>query len=316
MTRALDRLSGVDQLSDVLRALLAQTGFALAPAGRDRWAPYVFETADALGWHVGRPVAQATAAVECTVAAIDVVDDLIDDEWDDPRISRSRATNASLALAFVAQWCALDLVTTIADGRVQTIQTLLNSGALSSCAGQDVDLLLESAPDVDPEAALHATIRKSGSLGAMACQVGAAICADDPLLLQLIGIYGRHLGTCAQLLNDPAGVDIAQVATAKSDLRRRKKTVPIAYLLECARRDHISWVLDWYAAPPGSMPEDELRVATLVHDLGGLQYTWVLADSYHREARIALDTLVQHTKRPKVDRLKRLLPSVRARSRV
>src|SRR5215210_2224628 len=35
------------EIQDVLRLLLGRSGFALAPEGRDRWAPYVFDTARA-----------------------------------------------------------------------------------------------------------------------------------------------------------------------------------------------------------------------------------------------------------------------------
>jgi geranylgeranyl diphosphate synthase, type I len=305
--RAIDLNVPEPESAELLRQLLARRGFALARQGRDRWAPYVFDTAVALGASDTAAIARATAGVECAVAAIDVMDDLVDDEWDDPHISRSRATNASLALGFLAQCCVVGLDV--------SIQTLLASSAIGSAAGQDLDLLLESRDDVTPQRALQVTVRKSGSLGAMACQVGAALCTDDPLILQLLGIFGRNLGTCAQLLNDLAGVDIDQVAREKSDLRRRKKTVPVAYTLECARREGLDWLLEWYREPPRSSPDVEAHVAAVMHDLGALQYTWVLADSYHREARTALEALVEQTGRRELGRLSRLLPSVRARPR-
>jgi hypothetical protein len=84
-------------------------------------------------------------------------------------------------------------------------------------------------------------------------------------------------------------------------------------MLACAQRDGLSWVLDWYGAPAGTRPTEEPAVATVLHDLGALHYTWVLADSYYREAQAALDVLVDVTRRPELKRLKRLLPSVRAR---
>ncbi len=74
------------------------------------------------------------------------------------------------------------------------------------------------------------TRRKAGSLAAMACQVGAAVAVDDPAILELVGDFGRHVGVVAQLLNDLAGVD-PDSASRGSDLRRGKKTLPIAYAL-------------------------------------------------------------------------------------
>ena len=216
--------------------------------------------------------------------------------------------NGALALAFLGQTCATQL-----GRRGAVIADLVARSSLGSCAGQDLDLLFETALEIDEARALQATLRKSGSLGALACQVGAALGTDDDRVLDLVGRFGHQLGTCAQLLNDLAGVDISQAATAKSDLRRRKKTVPIAFVLTCVTRDGPAWVLDWYRSAPGSRPDQELAVAHLVHDLGALHYTWVLADSYYREAQATLDMLVDLTRRPELSRLKRLLPSVRAR---
>jgi geranylgeranyl diphosphate synthase type I len=248
------RVSGATpEFADLLRRLLSRPGFALAAEGVDRWAPYVFETAEALGSRDDSQAVVPAAAVECTVASIDVADDLLDDEWDDLEVDRGRALNGSVALAFLGQYCASQL-----PARAHAIQHVLASGALASCDGQDLDLLLEAVrDDIEEQRALQATLRKSGSLGAMACQVGAAVCTDDPRTLDLIGAFGRHLGTCAQLLNDLAGVDIEQSAGTKSDLRRRKKTVPVAYLLACARRDGPQWVLDWYKAPASSRQAEE-----------------------------------------------------------
>ncbi|HEY3061024.1 MAG TPA: polyprenyl synthetase family protein [Chloroflexota bacterium] len=290
-----------------MRLLLGRSGFALAIEGRDRWAPYVFSTARAFGYADQAGLAMATAAVECAVGAIDVTDDLVDDEWD-LELDRNRALNGSLGLAFLAQVCAAQL-----GQRARLVGELVAQQSLGSCAGQDLDLVLEAALEVAEERALQATLRKSGSLGALACQVGAALATDDHKLVELVGVFGRHLGTCAQLLNDLAGVDVAQSVSAKSDLRRRKKTVPVAFMLACAQRDGLSWVLDWYGARAGTRPAEEPAVATVLHDLGALHYTWVLADSYYREAQTALDVLVDVTRRPELKRLKRLLPSVRAR---
>ena len=79
----------------------------------------------------------------------------------------------------------------------------------------------------------------------MACQVGAAVATDDPEILALLGAFGRHVGVVAQLRNDLAGIasDGAQRGT---DLRRKKKTLPITYALRCAEEEGIVDILSWY----------------------------------------------------------------------
>ena len=308
---AIDSLAGSPTFRDLLGRLLARRGFVRAPTGPDRWPPYVFETCRALDGDEAAAVA-AAAAVECAVAAIDVVDDLIDDEWTSCAQDRPRALNASVALAFLAQHCAAQVAGALGPERALLIQAILSEGTVGSCAGQDLDVVLETTADVSEERALEATWRKSGSLVAMACQVGAALATDESRVLDLAGTFGRHVGVCAQLLNDLAGVDIGETETT-SDLRRRKKTLPVAYLLRCARQEGLTPVLDWSRSTgPSGLHADE-HIATLIHDLGGLHYTWTVADAHRREARALLGELAEVASRQEVLALQRLLPSARAR---
>jgi geranylgeranyl pyrophosphate synthase len=308
----IDSLAGSPAFRDLLGGLLARRGFVLAPTGPDRWPPYVFETCRVLDGDETAAVA-AAAAVECAVAAIDVVDDLIDDEWTSSCAQdRLRALNASVALALLTQRFAAQVAERLGPERSLLIQAVLSEGAVGSCAGQDLDLVLETSVDVSEELALEATRRKSGSLVAMACQVGAALATDDSRILDLVGTFGRHLGVCAQLLNDLAGVDIGETETT-SDLRRRKKTLPVAFLLRCARQEGLTAVLDWSRGTGPCGPYADQHIATLIHDLGGLHYTWTVADAHHREARALLGELAEVASRQEVFALERLLPSARAR---
>jgi geranylgeranyl pyrophosphate synthase len=152
LLRAIASACPTDEMGALLRRLLARRGFALAAEGNDRWAPSVLQTARALGAVDECAMAAVAAAVECAIAAIDIADDLVDDEWDEADIDPKQALNACLALAFLAQYCA---------GDRPAIQAMLAHGALGSCAGQDLDLLLEGTTEVNERSALRATVAKS-----------------------------------------------------------------------------------------------------------------------------------------------------------
>lgn len=220
--------------------------------------------------------------------------------------------NASLALTALAQCCAWELAGRIGSGRASRIGSLLAQGSLASCAGQDLDLVLEAVADVSEEAAHEATWRKSGSLFALACRVGAAVAVDDEALIEGLGTFGSHAGVVAQLLNDLAGVDPGS-AERGSDLRRRKKTLPVAFALRCAREENLPVVLAWYEGAAAPSSEGEVQLAAMLRDLGALHYTWVVADAHRRAALAALEALVQETERLALRRLRRVVPSVRAR---
>jgi geranylgeranyl pyrophosphate synthase len=299
-------------LQTELVAFFSRPGWSLGSTP-PRWPPLVYETCRALG---GDPKGSggnvAAAAVEVAVAAIDVADDLIDNEWQGP--GRELALNQTLVLSWLSQAAILDGASYLGS-RARTLCEIVANGSLGSCVGQDLDLrLAQRGADVSEDAALTATITKSGSLGAMACQAGAALATEDAELIATIGVFGRHLGTVGQILNDLAGVDVAQ-GPLKSDIRERKKTLPIAFLLRCAREENIPDVLEWFE--PDAKLDDAtiLRLSTLIHDVGGLDYTWVMADAYYREAVAVLRSLEPRIGAGGVRRLRRLLPPVRARRR-
>jgi geranylgeranyl pyrophosphate synthase len=295
---------------DLLTHLMAQPGRVLARQGPARWPAFVLDTCRALGGDPGVATG-AAAALEFAVAAADVVDDLADDEWGEAVASRPRALNASLALGFLAQRCASELAGPLGAARACRIATLLSQGCLAAGAGQDLDLVLETTPEVSEELAYEMTRCKSGSIVAMACQLGAAVAVDDPAVIEAAGRFGCHVGMVAQLLNDLLGVDPANPARG-SDLRRGKKTLPVAYALRCVREEGLAPVLGGFGGTGVPDKPTEARWAGELRELGALDYAWVVADAHRREALAALRALARLTGRDEVRGLRRLIPGMRA----
>ena len=246
------------------------------------------------------------------MAAIDVIDDVIDDEWPGEIGLQRRATNAGLALGWLSLQCAGQLAGPIGADRALLIGTLIGDGSLASCAGQDGDLFLETVADTSEELAHAVTGHKSGSLVAMACQVGAAIATDDPAILRIAGEFGRHVGIVAQVLNDIAGVDPA-TADRGTDLRRRKKTLPVAFALRCGRQENLDSVQAWARRGGETSDRDDELMARAIRDLGGLHFGWVVAETHRREALAALDDLERGAGRAEVRELCHLIPPVKFR---
>ncbi|HEY3058566.1 MAG TPA: polyprenyl synthetase family protein [Chloroflexota bacterium] len=295
------------EFTSFLLELLAQPGRALA-GQTAAWPRLVFETARALG---GDPEAAlvAAAAVDLAASAIDVVDELIDDDWQGTPANRVRAQNAALALSFAAQSCVTNLVPIVGAERAARIGQLLAHGSSACCDGQDLDLRLESTSDVTEDLAHDMTARKSGSLVAMACRVGAAVATSDPRVIDAAGAFGTQFGLVAQLRNDLAGVS-TDPARRKGDLRRHKKTLPVAFALRCAAEDGDDQVSAWYAPSARHTAEQEQALALRFLELGAHQFTWAVADVHRRTAHAALATLAELSGRTEVTRLKRLMPSL------
>lgn len=302
----------VPALNELLLLLLSRPGRVLAPTGTSIWPALVLDTCHALGGDLEAAV-DVAVAMECVAATADVVDDLVDQEWDEALAPSGRAINATLALSFLAQRCAGKVVTRLGAVRSCLINQLLAQGILDACAGEDLDLRLERTSAVTEEDAHEMTRRKSGSFMALACTLGAAVATDEEAILDLVRAFGGHIGIIHQLLNDLAGIDPDRLQRG-SDLRQRKKTLPVAFALRCAREEGMEPVLAWYdRRRPAGMPElDETQLATHMRDLGALHYTWVVADAHRRQAEEALQALASLTGRLEVLKLRRLMPDVEA----
>jgi len=300
---AISALAYTPAFRSLLLSLLARPGRVLAGNGPARWPAYVLETCHALGGDLEAAYV-AAAAVEFAVAGIDV----IDDEWNGDATCRYRALNASLAFGWLAQRCVGDLTERAGQERSRLVADLLAQGSLGSCGGQDLDLVLETSAHVTEEAAHEMTRAKSGSLVAMACQIGAALATDEATTLEAVRCFGEHVGVVAQVLNDIAGAAPGGEGGG-SDLRRRKKTLPVVYALRCAQEPALPTVRATYRDTSGNRGDEE-QLARAIHDLGGIHYALVVADVHRREALAAVAALARTTGRPEAHRLRRLIPPV------
>ncbi|MGZ3583267.1 MAG: polyprenyl synthetase family protein [Ktedonobacterales bacterium] len=302
----LDEESTVPAFHELLQQLMAGKGRVLSREGTARWPAFVLEPCRVLEGNLDAAV-WAAAAVEFTAAAAEVVDDLVDDEWSEETVTQARAINASAGLIWLAQRSTAHLVGCLGSERAWRINDLLARGYLDACAGEDLDLLLEAPTKVTEELAHEMTRRKSGSLVAMACQVGAAVATDDLGLIETLGQFGCHVGLAAQLLNDLAGIN-SENATRGSDLRRKKKTLPVTYAIRCAQEEGMERLLAWYQGMPDGDITTEQDIASMIRELGGLHYGWVVADTHRREALALLRALAHATGRNEVHQLRQLVP--------
>ena len=117
-----------------------------------------------------------------------------------------------------------------------------------------------------------------------ASELGACIGTEDEELIDLHARMGWHMGLVAQLMNDieaiwPEGKD-------KSDLRLRKKTLPIAYALNIFEEtDQYSRTIHSYFEndPPSGISENDVKWALWKSE--AIHYTWMVAASEKSKAQ-------------------------------
>lgn len=147
-------------------------------------------------------------------------------------------------------------------------------------AGQAADLAFETRDHVSLDECLKMADDKTGALMACASSLGAVL-ADAPaeLALGLTG-FGTHLGLAFQLTDDILGIWGEPERTGKpvlSDLRSRKKSVPVVFALQSGTP--AAGRLKALYSRPDALSESELdEVAGLIAEAGGRAWTERRAD--------------------------------------
>ncbi|MEU2871119.1 polyprenyl synthetase family protein [Streptomyces olivoreticuli] len=145
--------------------------------------------------------------------------------------------------------------------------------------GQADDLLFETRPWTGPEAVGLADYRamadrKTGALLGCAMALGPVLAGSAPPVVGALSEAGRQLGLAFQVVDDLLGIWGDPQATGKpvhSDLRRRKKTLPV--LAAMALDDTAAERLGRLLGSPGPLSTtDAERAAAIVEGAGGRDF--------------------------------------------
>lgn len=157
--------------------------------------------------------------------------------------------------------------------------------------GQVLDVAFEQRGDVSLEECLIMVAGKTGALLSASTTIGAVLAGAPARLVRALSTFGAQLGLAFQLVDDVLGIWGDPETTGKpvhSDLRARKKTLPIVYSVThggAAGRELGTWL-----ARGNAEDESELRhVAELVQAAGGRRWAIEEADRRLTAGRRALD---------------------------
>src|SRR5579875_191301 len=198
-------------------------------------------------------VSSVAVALECFICALDLLDDVEDEEQTAllQVLGVPRTVNVATALLACSQQLLLAVEHAgIEPARVLTLQGLFQTALLRATGGQHRDLLAEqrSVTELTLEECIEIATEKAGSLMALACLAGAVLAQADEQSQSLFAELGTLLGIAHQLDNDshdlyailqasavygPSGIlkregqEGSFAPSGKTDLRRGKKTLPV-----------------------------------------------------------------------------------------
>ena len=156
--------------------------------------------------------------------------------------------------------------------------------------GQVADLEFETRTEVSLEECLSMADGKTGALLAASTCIGAVLAGAPAEVVSALRDHGRHLGAAFQLVDDLLGIWGEPADTGKpvlSDLRARKKTLPVTYVL-CRGGRTAEELAAWYRTPPGEETDGLGRMADLIESAGGRAWARAEAEDQLRRADLAL----------------------------
>jgi geranylgeranyl diphosphate synthase type I len=177
------------------------------------------------------------------------------------------------------------------DGRSQGPAALELCRAIAGMLeGQAQDLAFETRLDVTVDEGVHMSSLKTGALLACAGALGALLAKAGDARVAALRAYGRDVGIAFQAVDDILGIWGEPEVTGKpmaSDLRQRKKTLPILYALESGGAT--ARELRALLASDEIADDDLLNAVRLLESAGSRAWALELASQYLGDALAHLE---------------------------
>jgi geranylgeranyl diphosphate synthase, type I len=194
--------------------------------------------------------------------------------------------------------------------RVLQIASTIAAMSVKLALGQHKDLSFEGSLDVTPGMYIDMIGGKTAAIFACALECGAIAGLPDPLdhaKIKAFADFGLKIGLGFQIRDDILGIWGIESETGKpsgSDIRRRKKSLPVLYALNNTSGTQHEQILDIYRRTEPLTPEEEQFVFATLESCGAKDYTQQQADYYKQEALAALSRVGSNN--PALEQLKQL----------
>ncbi|MGC8879727.1 MAG: polyprenyl synthetase family protein [Anaerolineae bacterium] len=245
-------------------------------------------------------------------AAVEIIHNfsLVHDDIEDRSLTRrgrrtvwslwgeAQAINTGDAM-FVLAHLALQrlLLYGVPDRCVVSAVRVLDEACLALCRGQHLDLAFESTMEVDTDAYMAMITGKTAALLGCAMQLGALIASGDIATTERYRDVGEKLGLAFQIQDDILGIWGEPEVTGKplaDDLRSRKKTLPVLYVLGRVEDARATRLCHLYSQDKLSEADIDEAVHIL-DECGARQYAEQIAAHYLRETLAGIDALGAET---------------------
>ena len=169
----------------------------------------------------------------------------------------------------------------------------LNRACLALCEGQYFDMTFEDHLEVDLDQYLWMIRRKTAALLAAAAEIGVSLATDDARLREQFFHFGEYLGLAFQIQDDVLGAWGDEQITGKSaasDIRDRKKTLPVVYALNQSQDRQAARQLAEVYSRQAPLDEAAIQMALdILHKVGAREQAEKMVIDYYHLALQNLD---------------------------
>lgn len=280
--QAVDKVIRDRLYSDVV--LVRQVAEYIINSGGKRMRPALVLLAALALKYQGQHHYELAAVVEFIHTATLLHDDVVDES--DLRRGRDTANAmfgnaASVLVGDFLYSRAFQMMVNIDDMRVMRV---LSDATNVIAEGEVLQLMNCHDPDVDEGRYLQVIRYKTAKLFEAAAQLGAIVAKVDPAIEQAMAVYGMHLGTAFQLVDDVLDYSGEEAETGKhlgDDLAEGKPTLPLIYVMKHGTPDQAAVVRQ---AIENGGRDDFAAVLGAIRATGALDYT---REQARREAATA-----------------------------
>lgn len=199
----------------------------------------------------------------------------------------SQAINVGDGMHVLANLAALRMADLgVTSEKVVEVLRILNETIITLCEGQYLDMSFEDRLNITIDMYLDMIRRKTAALVEASAWIGATLATKDEAKINNFRGFGRNIGLAFQIIDDIIGIWEKAEQTGKpkaSDVRNRKKTLPILYSMEKASEDDKKILKKLYSQPRLT-DEDVEKVLDILEASGAYDFSKKMAEEYERTA--------------------------------
>jgi geranylgeranyl diphosphate synthase type I len=173
----------------------------------------------------------------------------------------------------------------VSSGKITDVLRILNNTVMELCEGQYLDMSYEDRMDITTDTYLEMISKKTAALLEAATHIGAIMATNDSKLIEHFKNFGRKIGLAFQIVDDIIGIWEPSEKIGKptaSDIRNKKKTLPVVYAFQEASESQRKRLLEIYG---GKVGEGEIEeVLDILGSVRAYDYSHDMARKLEGEA--------------------------------